>query len=374
MYPRDIENSIKKNLFGGKIILILGARQVGKTTLAQRIIKGFPKNEIAHFNCDYLDDRALLAHDQVRRLEKLLEKKKLILIDEVQKVYNISEVLKILVDKFKSKKQIIATGSSSINILDSVSETLTGRKKIYNLYPLSINEISHKKDLIEIDKTLEEFMLYGFYPEVVTEQDLEIKKSRLEELSSSYLYKDIFEFDDIKKSFIIDKLAKLLALQISSELSFNNIARTLGIDVKTVEKYINILQKAFVIKLVAPYSTGGKREITQKHKIYFTDLGIRNALINNFNELDLRSDKGQLWENFMVMERIKYLSNKKINRPYYFWRSYDGAKLDWIEVRSDKLWTYEFKYSPNSKAKAKKLDCHTHFKLITKANYEDFIL
>jgi len=131
MYPRDIENSIKKNLFGGKIILILGARQVGKTTLAHRIIKGFPKNEIAHFNCDYLDDRALLAHDQVRRLEKLLEKKKLILIDEVQKVYNISEVLKILVDKFKSKKQIIATGSSSINILDSVSETLTGRKEIY---------------------------------------------------------------------------------------------------------------------------------------------------------------------------------------------------------------------------------------------------
>lgn len=374
MYPRDLKQLVTNKLFKGKILFILGARQVGKTTLVNEISENFSEEETIKFNCDYLDDRDLLSHEQVRRLEKLLEHKRLIVIDEVQKVYNISEALKILVDKFKNKKQIIATGSSSINILDEVSEPLTGRKEVFKLYPLSLNEILQKNGLRALDQNLEEYMLYGLYPEVVTETNIEDKKSKLEELSSSYLYKDVLEFEDIKKSFVLDKLVKLLALQIGSELSFTNLSRTLGLDIKTVEKYIHILEKAFVIKLIAPYSTGGKREITKKHKIYFMDLGIRNALINNFNNLDLRTDKGQLWENFLIIERLKYLNNKNITGSYYFWRTYDGAELDWVESRDGRLWTYEFKYSSNSKARAKCLDYNGQFQLITRANYEEFLL
>lgn len=224
-------------------------------------------------------------------------------------------------------------------------------------------------------RSIEQNLIFGFYPEIVLKKSREERIEALEELSSSYLYRDVLEFEDIKKSYIVDRLLKLLALQISSELSFVNLSKTLGIDKKTVEKYINILEKSFVIKLLAPYSSGGKQEITKKHKVYFLDLGIRNALINNYNSLDLRPDLGQLWENFLVIERIKLLRNYRIPTSTYFWRTYQAQKVDFIESREDKLFGYEFKYS-QKKVKAPKewLDYkNSSYELINKENFQDFL-
>ncbi|MBT6842343.1 MAG: ATP-binding protein [Candidatus Melainabacteria bacterium] len=376
MINRKTITYIENSLFASKAIVLLGARQVGKTTILEIFKESYRESELMSFNCDYLDDRDLLAHDKVRKLIKILGSKKLILIDEAQKVFNIGEVLKILVDEFKDSKQIIATGSSSINILDHVSESLTGRKIVIDISPLSLEELKDSKGLDFVEKNLDDLMIYGTYPEIVLEEDPERKKQKLEEISSSYLYKDILEIEDIKKSQVLDKLVKLLALQISSELSFTNLSKTLGIDQKTVEKYVNILEKAFVIKLLAPYSTGGKREITKKHKIYFMDLGIRNALINNFNPIDLRVDKGQIWENFIFIERLKFLRNNQDKSPLYFWRTYDGAEVDLVELRNGKLEGFEFKYQgkPRSKPKQWLENANASYKVVTRENYDEFLL
>jgi len=370
MYQRVIFKYIKSSFFKAKLVLLIGARQVGKTTLLKELIASQDSKRVLSFNCDYLDDRDSLRHEKVRALIEKIKDKEIILIDEAQKVLDIGETLKILVDEFKGKKQIIATGSSSINLLDEVSETLTGRKITMNLFPLSYQEI------LQSDHQIDDLLVYGSYPEVMTQGNKKEKIKLLEELSSSYLYKDVLELEDIKKSSVLDKLIKLLALQIGSEISFNNLSKTLGIDIKTVEKYIQLLERAFVIKLLAPYSIGGKREITKKHKVYFMDLGIRNAVLNNYNETEFRVDKGMLWENFLVIERMKFLKNSNIPHSLYFWRTYDGAEIDLVESRDGKLFGYEFKYQgkPRSRPKQWLEQQNASYQVINRDNFQKFLL
>jgi uncharacterized protein len=373
---RTIFKNIQEKLFQGKVIFLLGARQVGKTTLAKEVLKTFPKEKVLKLDGDYMDDREMLDPNKIHLFLGQVENKDLIFIDEAQKIFNISETLKIFVDKFKNKKQILVTGSSSFNLLNKSSEALTGRKIVFELFPLSFQELEDSvSDEREFLRSIEQNLIFGFYPEIVLKKSREERIEALEELSSSYLYRDVLEFEDIKKLYIVDRLLKLLALQISSELSFVNLSKTLGIDKKTVEKYINVLEKSFVIKLLAPYSSGGKQEITKKHKVYFLDLGIRNALINNYNSLDLRPDLGQLWKNFLLIERIKLLRNYRIPTSTYFWRTYQGQELDFIESREDKLWGYEFKYNQKNVKAPKNWENYKNssYQLINKENFQDFL-
>ena len=328
MYKRIIKQKITSRFFKGKIIIIVGPRQTGKTTLGFELMKRFSKNDIRLFNCDNPSDREQLADKDLEFLRQLIGKAKLIFIDEAQKVKNIGETLKLLVDFYKNKKQVIVTGSSSLNLLDNTQEPLTGRKMVFNLFPLSLQEMYSDENYSQIIKELESLIIFGCYPEVASQSSFEEKEDLVQELASSYIYKDIFGFQDIKSPDILVKLLKALALQIGSEVSYSELSNTVDIDKKTIERYIQLLEKNFVIFRLKPFTKNKRREISKLRKIYFYDTGIRNAVIGNFNMLDSRKDVGSLWENFMIAERMKFLVYNKINVDQYFWRTYDNNEID----------------------------------------------
>lgn len=374
MYKRILEKAISKNFFKGKIIIIVGARQTGKTTLSLELIKKFSKQEIRSFNCDNPTDREELASKDLEFLKQIVGKAKVIFIDEAQKVENIGETLKLLVDFYKKKKQILVTGSSSFNLLDHTQEPLTGRKYIYQLLPLSLQEIYPDENYLKIIKELEGLMIFGSYPEVVSQASFQEKKELLRELASSYIYKDILGFQNIKSPDVLVKLLKALALQIGSQTSYNELSNIVKIDKKTIERYIQLLEKNFVIFRLNPFTKNKRREISKLKKIYFYDTGIRNAVINNFNFSDTRKDIGMLWENFMIVERMKFRFNNKIDAEQYFWRTYDGNEIDLIEEESGKLHGYEFKWNFKKAAKKQKFSWLDSYELITKRNLKSFVL
>jgi len=344
MYKRIISKQIENNFFKGKAIIVVGPRQIGKTTLSLEMLKKYDKKDIIKFNCDNPSDREMLDNKDIEFLIKIIGKAKIIFIDEGQKVKTIGQTLKLLVDHFGKRKQILTTGSSSCNLIDKTTEALTGRKFIYHLYPLSFEEIFQKKNILEFKKELENFMIFGNYPEIVNEQSNEERIERLKNLASSYLYQDILEFQNIKDSDILRKLLKALALQIGSEVSYTELSNLIGIDKKTIERYIDLLEKNFIIFRLPPYFRNKRKEISKLRKIYFYDLGIRNAIINNFNFLDSRNDQGHLWENLAIIERMKYQAYHKIYANNYFWRAYSKAEIDFIEERDGKLYGFEFKW------------------------------
>lgn len=374
MYKRVLQQAISKKFFKGKIIIIVGARQTGKTTLSLELIKKFPKQEIRSFNCDNPTDREQLANKDLEFLEQLIGRAKLIFIDEAQKVENIGETLKLLVDFYKRKKQIIVTGSSSLNLLDYTQEPLTGRKYVYQLFPLSLEEIYPDENYLRIIKELESLMIFGSYPEVVSQASFEEKKELLKELASSYIYKDILGFQDVKSPDALVKLLKALALQIGSHVSYNELANTVKIDKKTIERYIQLLEKNFVVFRLKPFTKNRRREISKLKKIYFYDVGIRNAVINSFSFLDSRKDVGMLWENFMIIERMKFRFYNKIDAEQYFWRTYDGNEIDLIEEESGKLHGYEFKWSLQKGIKKQNFAWLDSYQLITKKNLKSFVI
>ena len=348
MFARFLVSELKRRWFSGKVLLLTGARQTGKTTL----VKAFLADEgyLPHtrfFNCDNITDRALLQGKDLAFLIQLVGNFKVIFIDEGQKVPGIGETLKLLVDHFGKEKQLIITGSSSINLLNQTQEPLTGRKWVYQLYPLSLGEIYPNGDLLPALKALEERLVYGSYPEIVNTTGLDDKAERLTELSSSYLYKDIFEFQQVKNPDVLVRLLKALALQIGSEVAYNELASLVGIDKNTVERYVDLLEKNFVLFRLPPYFQNKRKEISKMRKVFFYDTGVRNALLNNFLPLDSRNDVGALWENFMIVERLKYRSKHKIGADAYFWKTYPGAEVDLVEARDGKLYGYEFKWSPS---------------------------
>ncbi|MCG2686606.1 ATP-binding protein [Candidatus Parcubacteria bacterium] len=372
MIPRTIQKNIEKSLFKGKIVVIYGARQVGKTTLVQEIIKKYP-NDANYFNCDETDVRQALADKTSTELKSFLGNKKLIILDEAQRVINIGLTLKLMIDNFP-QIQIIATGSSSFELSNKVVEPLTGRKYEFYLYPFSVAELKGFYSDLEINRLLEQRIIFGMYPEIVTSND-EIK-NKLKILAGSYLYKDILVFDKIKHSEAINKLLQGLALQIGNEVSYNELAQTAGINKKTVETYMQILEKAFIIFRLNPFSRNLRNELKKLRKVYFYDIGIRNALINNFNSLNLRQDVGALWENFMISERMKYNQNNNKNANIYFWRTQDGKEIDYLEDTSGKLTGFEFKWGKD-KLRTPKIFLETYtgakVELINKENYQRFV-
>ena len=375
MYKRIIAKQIKEKFFKGKAIVITGARQTGKTTLALEILKETKYlNKTKVFNCDNPTDREMLNNKNIDFLIKLVDKEEVIFIDEGQKVETIGQTLKLLADHYKNKKQIVITGSSSLNLLDKTEEALTGRKFVFKLFPLSIEEIYPQKDIIKSAKELESLMIYGSYPEVEMQRTFADRKELLRELASSNLYRDILEFQEVKNSTIIMSLLKALALQIGNEVSYTELASLIGINKNTIEKYVDLLEKSYIIFRLPPYHSNKRREISKLRKIYFYDLGIRNSIINNFNILANRNDVGSLWENYLIIERIKWQNYHKIFANNYFWRTYDGAEVDFIEEKNGGLHGFEFKWGrKKNKPSAKWTEImNSSYKVISSENYLDW--
>lgn len=347
MYTRLLENFLKQKLFQGKAIIIVGARQTGKTTLIHQLLQHHTLIEQTRiFNCDNPTDRELLSNKDLVFLQQLIGDAKIVFIDEGQKVPTIGQTAKLLVDHYKRDKQIIITGSSSAHLLHGTEEALTGRKFVYSLFALSFEELTQSTDALYLQKTLEQHLIFGSYPDVVAQSSFVDKQEILLNLTSSYLYKDIFELYKIRHTSAIVNLLKALALQIGSEVSTSELASLIGIDKKTIERYIDLLEQNYIIFRLSPYTTHKRREIAKLKKIYFYDMGIRNAIINNFNFLTNRNDIGGLWENLIICERLKYQAYHGISSQNYFWRTYDGSEVDWVEERNGKVFGYEFKWNP----------------------------
>ncbi len=372
MIKRTIQDNVEKVLFKGKIVVIYGARQVGKTTLVKEIQKKYSENS-SYFNCDEPDIRRAFIDKTSTEIKAFLGNKKLIIIDEAQRVKNIGLTLKLIVDNFPSI-QIIATGSSSFDLSNEISEPLTGRKYEFFLYPISLEELKAIYSDLEIARVLENKMIFGMYPEIVMAND--DAENKLRNIATSYLYKDILQYQNIKNPEVLNKLLSALALQISNEVSYNELASIAGVDKKTVANYIQLLEKTFVIFRLSPFSRNLRNELKKMRKIYFYDTGIRNALINNFNSLDLRTDKGALWENFMISERIKYNNNHGKSKSIYFWRTHTQKEIDYLEEYEGKLEGYEFKWEKDNFTRPKEfLETYKNsaIELINKNNFQRFV-
>lgn len=341
--PRLIEPEINNRLFQGRIVIIYGPRRSGKTTLVQKIASD-SKFPFRYLNCDEISVQNLFAQAGTSTsLAQITGDRKLIVIDEAQRVTNIGLKLKLLVDNFPTQ-QIIATGSSSFDLANQVNEPLTGRSWEFWLHPLSTTELIPIFDQPELLKGLEELILYGCYPDVVTAQTAQKKADLVKQLTANYLYKDVLKFNSLKSSQAVKKLLLGLALQIGQEVSYTELANLVGISKQTVQSYIEILEQAFVLFKIGPFSRNLRKEISKYHKIYFYDTGVRNAILDNFSPLSLRTDTGHLWENFVIAERKK-LGNFISNLPHlYFWRTYDQQEIDLVEEKGGQLYATEVKW------------------------------
>ena len=371
--PRLIEKQIKERLFKGKLIIIYGARQVGKTTLAKKILADYGEDG-TYFNCELLSVQKGLSEPEAEKLKKFLGNYKIILLDEAQNIPNIGKILKIIVDTYP-EIQIIATGSSSFDLAQKISEPMTGRTFTFILYPISLQEINQQENLFSVEAKLENLLRFGSYPEILSLGENE-SIERLQEISSKYLYKDVLSFEGLKKSSLVRNLLELLALQLGNEVSYNELAVNLGVDRLTVQKYIDILEQSFVIFKLRAFSRNLRKEITKSIKVYFYDLGIRNSLIENYNPLDIRNDVGALWENFCILERKKNNDAEFNFVNSYFWRTYDQKEIDYIEESGGKIRGFEFKWNEKKKFKAPKdfiLKYDATVEKIDRSNYWKFL-
>lgn len=349
---RKLERIVKANLFKGKAIVLYGARQVGKTTLVRKIAEDLGE-PFGYLNCDELDVLSKLQNaTNSESLKQIIGDYKLVIIDEAQRVKDIGLKIKLIVDNFP-EKQIIATGSSSFDLSNVIKEPLTGRSLEFWLFPLSLSELFNKNQAIEAQRCLENLLIYGSYPEIYQLQSAELKSQAIKYLASNYLYKDILKFDNIKSSDILLKLLQVLALQVGSEVSYNELANLIGINKKTVANYIELLEKTFIIFRLSPYSGNLRKAIGKMRKIYFLDLGIRNAIINNQNPIAIRDDVGKLWENFIIAEKYKQQLGLGFKTNYYFWRTYDKQEVDLVEEKGGRLFGWEIKWSDKGKCPPK---------------------
>jgi len=347
MIKRILQDKIDSFLFKGKAIILFGPRQTGKTTLMVDLLKKRPENSII-LNADEADIRELLTNTTSTRLKSIVGNNQIVFIDEAQRINDIGLTLKLFTDQLKDI-QVIASGSSAFELLNKTNEPLTGRKFEFQLFPLSFREMSDHQGVLQETRLLEHRLIFGYYPEIVTNDGMEIKLLKL--LAGSYLYKDLLMLEQIKKPVVLEKLLKALALQLGSEVSYNELAQLIGIDKQTVEKYIDLLEKAFVIFRLPAFSRNVRNEIKKSKKIYFYDNGIRNALIGNFNQLHTRTDIGPLWENFLISERMKYLHYQEIDVNRYFWRTTQQQEIDYIEETGGILQAWEFKWSEQARVR-----------------------
>ena len=373
MISRELEKQLVQHFFRGKIIMLSGARQVGKTTLIEMLLQK-RKEKVLYLNADETDVRELLTDTTSTSLKSIVGNNKIVFIDEAQRVKNIGITLKLFADQIKDV-QVIVTGSSSFDLASEINEPLTGRKYEFMLFPLSFSEMVEHHGHLEEKRLLEHRLIYGYYPEIVTKPGEE--KELLKLLANSYLYRDLLTLEQIKKPVLLEKILRALALQLGSEVSYNEVAQLVNADQETVEKYIDLLEKSFVLFRLPAFSHNVRNEIKKGKKIYFYDNGIRNAIIGNFNLLINRNDTGALWENFLISERMKYLYYNNINVKRYFWRTVQQQEIDYIEEQERKLSVYEFKWNKKARAKFPKTfiraypDSETH--LVTQGNFESFL-
>ncbi len=346
---RNIEQQVLKSLVPNKVVILLGPRRVGKTVLIRQIIEQLTDPYLL-LNGEDLDVRKRLEHRSKQSYLNLLGSKRILIIDEAQKIPEVGSMLKLMVDEIKGLR-ILVTGSSAFDINKYTGEPLTGRKRTFNLFALSETELDQVEDDIQKVANLKQRLIYGNYPELLQIEDEDEKREYLQELVSSYLLKDILEFENIRNSDKILNLLRLIAFQIGGEISYNEIGRQLSMSKNTVEKYLDLLSKVYVLHSVSAFSRNLRKEIAKGKKWYFYDNGLRNILIGNMNPIELRNDIGALWENYIISERIKFQKYQKMLVYNYFWRTYDQQEIDWIEDRGGVLHAFEFKWSPKKKPK-----------------------
>lgn len=372
MFKRAYSN-LEQYLAKGKIVIIYGARQIGKTTLLEEYVKKYDKKYKIVSGDDVLIQN-VLSSSHIQDIKDFCHGYDLLIIDEAQNISGIGHTLKIIHDHIKTT-QVIATGSSSFDLANAVGEPLVGRQVILKMFPLSQLELQETFNPFELKSSLPHYLIYGTYPELLSCESKQDKEEYLRELIGSYLYKDILALSSIKNSAVLQKLTKLLAFQVGSEVSLNELSITLGVDVKTVGKYIDLLEKSFIIFPLTGYSGNLRKEINKKHKYYFFDNGIRNAVISQFNPLEDRNDVGQLFENFMIIERLKRNTYLKYFANTYFWRTYTKEEVDYIETVQDEIMAYEFKWNNKTKSKTTFLNYYpkASYMVINKENYIPFV-
>ena len=371
MIKRTLYERIKNNFFKGKAIILLGPRQVGKTTLIQELLE---EREHLFLNGDDPAIRAMLEEVSTSNLKLIISDHRIVYIDEVQRILGIGITLKLITDQFKHV-QLIVTGSSSLEINNETQEPLTGRKFEYRLYPISWEEFEGNVGYIEAMHQLDERLIYGMYPDIINNRS--DARNVLQQLATSYLYKDVLSLIGIRKPQILEKLLKALALQLGSEVSYNELSNLLEIDKATVAKYIDILEKSFIIFQLNSFSRNQRNEIKNNRKIYFYDNGIRNMIINNLNPIDMRTDKGALWENFLISERIKIQAYHNIYANNYFWRTIQKQEIDFIEESNGVINAYEFKWKSSGRNKIPKAFVENYMaigKVIDKENFREFVV
>ena len=372
MIKRLLQKTIETELFDGKALFIMGARQTGKTTLLEKI---FAKHDdVIWLDADEPDIIALFNNVTSGRLKSFFGNKKIVVVDEAQRIENVGVKFKLITDKIPDI-QLVATGSSSFELANKINEPLTGRKWEYQLFPISFQEMVVHQGLLEETRMLPHRLIYGYYPEVVISPGKERKV--LKEISNSYLYKDILKFDKIKKPDKLIKLLQAIAFQVGNEVSYSELGKIVDLDNETVEKYIDILEKAYVVFRLGAFSRNLRKELKRARKIFFYDNGIRNAMIANFSMPELRQDIGALWENFLISERKKYLHYNDVWANCYFWRTQDQQEIDYIEDCDGILYATEFKWNPKKNARLSTTFSRAYpnhkFQVISRGNFEGFI-
>ena len=374
---RNLESMLKEKMFGGKALVVYGPRQSGKTTMIRHLTEGYGKNDVLWLNGDNPDVRAQINGISTDGWRLLLGGRRIVVVDEAQHIGDIGMALKLVTDELP-EVQIIATGSSAFELRNRMAEPLTGRKFEYRLPPLSFGELASANGLLEETQNGERRLLYGSYPDVVAHPGNE--PALLSEIAGSYLFKDIYALDGLRKTGNLDHLVRALAFQIGSEVSLNELAGLAGMDVKTVDRYIELLTRCYIVYPLGAFSRNLRNEIRKGFKVYFCDLGIRNAVINNFSPLASRTDAGPMWENYLIMERIKL----NVNRPFpprpFFWRTRapESREIDYLEESDGRLRAWEIKSNPVTKAKIplafQRAYPNTPTAVITPSNYKTFLL
>ena len=376
IYPRSIQSIFEKNLRPNKVLMLIGPRRVGKTTFIRNYLKAFKAEEILKLNGEDVLDAALIQERSVANYSRLLEGKKLLVIDEAQHIPNIGMILKLIVDTIEGIR-VIASGSSAFDLHQQAGEPLVGRMSTLNLFPLGQLEYSKVEDFKTTQENREERLIFGGYPELSQYSEWKDKEAYLYQLMNDYLLKDILKVDGVRNSHKLYPLLRLIAFQIGKEVSLEELGRQLGMSKNTVERYLDMLSKVFVVYRISGFNRNLRKEIVKNNRWYFYDNGVRNALIQNFNKLDLRADVGELWENYLAAERIKFQNYTQLHCTNYFWRTYDQQELDWVETEGDTIRSYEFKYNLNKSPKApigwKNAYPEASFEVIHSGNYLEWI-
>ena len=369
MFERTIQSRIIEKMYRGKAIILVGARQVGKTTLIKEVLKG---QKYLFLDADDPSTRNLLQQPTTEQIRTIIGENKCIFLDEAQRIPGIGLTLKIITDQFKNV-QVFASGSSSFELGNVLNEPLTGRKWEYELFPISWEEYEQKIGVIKSEQHIENRLLYGMYPEVINNQGDE--RETLKNLVNSYLYRDLLSFSEIRKPEVLEKLLQALALQVGSEVNYNELSNLLGINKITVQKYIDVLMQGYIIFKLNSFSRNVRNEIKQNRKIYFYDNGIRNMLLGNFNPLDLRADKGALWENFLMAERRKQHLYKDTFAKMYFWRTKQQQEIDLVEEVNGEISAYEFKWKrKNTKFPQRFIDAYrANVMIVDRENFRSFV-